>query len=164
MYMNNPSYKRKRYFKATGFNGEPVTVDTVGFEPVKSMRITPFTDATSLYSTGNIETNGDITSPEIRGDYSPAVGSTPNYGLNTYHLNMFDDNPHYIPPPPSYTPLSDKEKFNLLNNMPLNRKHGAGKTKKKNNKNREGVEKHDQKDREEVILIMISLRQVEKEM
>lgn len=133
--MNNPSSnKGKRYFKATGFNGEPVTVDTVGFDPVKSMRITPLTDSTSLYSTGNIETSGDITSHEIRGDYSKAVGRTPDYGPNTYHKNMFDEDPDYIHPLPPYTPLSNKEKSELLNNMQLNSKHGAGKTKKKNNK------------------------------
>jgi len=123
---------KDRFIKANGFNNENFTIDTVGVEPVKSMRITPITDTTSLYSTGNIETNNEVLSHEIRGDYSPAVGSTPNYGKDTYHRNMFDDGSSYIPP--SYTPLSATERSDLLNNMPLKRKHGAGKTKKKNNK------------------------------
>ena len=128
--------KTNRYKKIEGFNNEPFTVDGLGFEPVKSMRITPITDTTSLYSTGNIESNNGITSHEIRGDYSPAVGSTPNYGPNTYHRNMFDEDPHYIPPPPSYTPLSEKEKKDLLDNMSLKRKRTGGKTKKKTNKSK----------------------------
>jgi hypothetical protein len=128
---------KDRFIEANGFNNKKFTVDTAGFEPVKSMRITPITDTTSLYSTGNIETNNEtnneILSHEIRGDYSPAVGSTPNYGKETYHRNMFKDDSSYIPQS-SYTPLLAKERSDLLNNMPLKRKHGAGKTKKKNNK------------------------------
>ena len=126
----------QRFLNIKGFNDENFTVDTVGFEPVKSMRITPMgKHRTSLYSTGQIETNDDITSHEIRGDYSPAIGSTPKYGKDTYHINMFKDDSHYIPQS-SYQPLATEEIHHLLENMPLRRKRGAGKTKKKNNKSK----------------------------
>lgn len=139
---NSPTNKiqkvpdEQRFLNIKGFNDEKFTVDTVDFDPVKKMRITPMGNrGTSLYSTGNIETNDGVTSHEIRGDYSPAIGSIPKYGKDTYHRNMFKDDSHYIPQS-SYIPLATAEIHHLLENMPLKRKRGAGKTKKKNNKSK----------------------------
>ena len=136
----------QRFLNIKGFNDEKFTIDTVHFDPVKRMSITPMGNrGTSLYSTGNIETNNGITSHQIRGDFSPAVGSVPKYGKDTYHRNMFKEDSHYIPQS-SYIPLATAEIHDLLENMPLKRKRGgAGKTKKKKNKSKSKRKKNDKK-------------------